>query len=63
MRTTKLLELAEKHHRYTSYETDVVGYECTDGKKNKPITKQHKVWAFTEDQLKKFVKDIEKESK
>ena len=63
MRTVKLLEIAEKHHRYTSYETDVVGYEEYNDGKGKPIRKQHKVWAFTEDQLKKFVKDIEKECK
>jgi len=51
MKTSRLLELAEKHHWSTDYLFD------NDGKT------KHKVWSFTEDQLKKFVHDIKKEAK
>jgi hypothetical protein len=59
MKTTKLLELATKHHSFTDYMTEIVSYDS----KGKPIRKQHKLWVFTEDSLKKFVRSIEKENK
>lgn len=56
MRSDKVLKLATKHHFYTDYE-----YDNRMGPEGKIVRKQLKTWTFTEDQLKTFVKDIEKE--
>lgn len=59
MKKEKILELAKKFHRWTNYEKDVIGYT----EKGVAITKQHKVWTFTEDDLINFSKFILKEGK
>lgn len=59
MKTVKLLEIATKHHSFTDYMTEITSYDS----KGRPIRKQHKLWVFTEDSLKKFVRSIEKETK
>ncbi len=58
MRKKRILELATKFHRWTEYEKEVIGY--TD--KGKSITKQNKIWAFTEDDLIKLSKSLIKEN-
>lgn len=57
MRKDKLFNIVNKHHLFTNYE-----YDTTMGQDNKVVRTQHKTWTFTEDQLKSFVKDIEKET-
>lgn len=57
MRKDKLFKLVDKHHFFTGIE-----YDNRMGPEGKIVRKQMKTWTFTEDQLKTFVKDIEKET-
>lgn len=56
MRKDKLSKLITKHQFFNGIE-----YENKMGPEGKIIRTQFKTWTFTEDQLKSFVKDVEKD--
>ena len=58
MKREKIIDLAEDFHRYTDYET-----ETTKMYGGETIVTQHKIWAFTEEQLIEFAEALLKTKK